>query len=165
MPQIKIRRWSKSDFKTVRKILADTWLDTYSFIPEEDILFYLDKFYSEEKLAILFIDPYSQCFISEFDEIPAAWMKLYDNKSQERLYVSSLYVLPQFQGFGIGKLLISNAAEVAKQKSYDRIWLGVMKDNNKALVWYNKIGFNFIEEEPFQMGKTVVTHLIGYKLI
>lgn len=165
MPQTKIRSWLKSDFKTVRKILTETWLDTYSFIPEEDILFHLDKFYSEEKLNILFIDPYTHCFITESDGLSSGWMKLYDNKSQKRFYVSSLYVLPQFQGSGIGKILMNKAEEIARQKGYDRIWLGVMKDNIKALEWYKKIGFNFVEEEPFQMGKTVVMHLIGYKLI
>lgn len=165
MPQIIIRTWLKSDFKAVRKILSETWLDTYRFIPDDDILSHLEKYYSEEKLNILFLDPYTQCFISESDGIPSGWMKLYDNKSQKRFYISSLYVLPKFQGFGIGKHLMNKAEEIAKQKNYDRIWLGVMKDNVKALEWYKKNNFYFDEEEPFQMGKTVVMHLIGYKLI
>lgn len=165
MSQIKIRSWYKSDFKTVKKILSETWADTYSFIPEEDISFYLEKFYGEEKLNILFIDPNTQCFIPEFDGISVGWMKLYDNKSQKRFYVSSLYVLPKYQGCGIGKNLMNKAEEIARQKGYDRIWLGVMKENIKALEWYKKNCFNFVEEAPFQMGKTEVMHLIGYKLI
>lgn len=165
MSDIIIRSWIKSDFKSVRKILLETWLDTYRFIPEEDIRYHLEKFYSEEKLNILFIDPYTQCFISESNGEPAGWIKLYENRSQKRFYLSSLYILPKYQNKGIGRLLTNKAIEIARQKNYDRIWLGVMKDNIKALEWYKKNDFNFIEEEPFQMGKTTVMHLIGYKLI
>ncbi len=165
MYEIKIRSWLKSDFTVVRKILLQTWLETYSFIPEEDIHFHFEKFYNEAKLNILYTDPHTQCFISELDEAPVGWMKLFNNVSQKRFYVSSLYVLPKFQGYGLGKRLMSKAEEIASSKHYDRIWLGVMKENKKALNWYEKQGFDFIEEEPFQMGKTTVMHLIGYKLL
>lgn len=165
MSEIKIRSWSRNDFAIVRKILLQTWLATYSFIPEEDIRFHLEKFYSEEKLNLLYNDPNTQCFISEDAGSPVGWMKLFDNKSQKRFYVSSLYVLPEFQGYGIGKLLMNKAEEIAKSKKYDKIWLGVMSDNKNALKWYEKHGFYFPEEEPFQMGNTRVMHLIGYKRI
>lgn len=165
MYEIKIRSWLKSDFTVVRKILLQTWLETYSFIPEEDIRFHFEKFYNEDKLNLLFIDPHTQCFISELDEISVGWIKLFNNVSQNRFYVSSLYVLPKFQGYGVGTKLMDKAEEIAKSKNYDHIWLGVMNENKKALNWYQKQGFNFIEEEPFQMGKTTVMHLIGYKLL
>lgn len=41
MRNILIRYWSEKDFSTVRKILLETWLNTYTFIPEEDIRFHL----------------------------------------------------------------------------------------------------------------------------
>lgn len=165
MSEIKIRKWMKSDFKSVRKILLQTWLKTYSFIPEKDLHIHFEKFYNEAKLNILYTDPYTQCFISELNGTPAGWMKLLNNVSQKRFYVSSLYVLPEFQGFGIGKALMNKADETARSKNYDRIWIGVMSENKRALNWYTKQGFIFPEEEPFQMGNTTVMHLIGYKLI
>ncbi|MEJ5261664.1 MAG: GNAT family N-acetyltransferase [Ignavibacterium sp.] len=165
MQNFSIREWSVEDFAAVRKILLETWLDTYTFIPEEDIRYHLEKFYSIEKLQQLSIDPNTVCFIAEVDKKPVGWMKLYDNEDQKRFYISSLYVLPAFQGYGIGKKLLEKAQSIARKKKYDRVWLGVMKDNYKALMWYEKNDFHFVEEEPFQMGKTTVIHLIGYKLI
>lgn len=103
--------------------------------------------------------------MAEVNENPIGWMKLYNNENQKRFYVSSLYVLPDNQRFGIGRKFLEVAESLVGKMNYDRIWLGVMKDNIKALNWYKKIGFYFIEEEPFQMGKTIVIHLIGYKLI
>lgn len=165
MSEIIIRKWRMNDFQIVRNILLKTWLDTYSFIPEDDIKFYLDKYYSEEKLKVIYTDKDTQCFISELNVKPVGWMKTFNNISQGRFYVSSLYVLPEFQGFRIGSMLMKKAEEIAKSKNFDRIWLGVMSKNIKALKWYEKKGFTFPEEEPFQMGKTKVMHLIGYKFI
>lgn len=165
MRNILIKDWSEKDFSTVRKILLETWFNTYTFIPEEDIRFHLEKFYTIEKLQQLYTDSNTNCFMAEVNENPIGWMKLYNNEDQKRFYVSSHYVLPDYQGFGIGRKLLEAAESLAGKMNYDRIWLGVMKDNIKALNWYKKIGFYFIEEEPFQMGKTIVIHLIGYKLI
>lgn len=165
MKNFSIREWSVKDFAIVRKILLETWLDTYTFIPEEDIRFHLEKFYSIEKLQQISIDTNTICLIAEVDEKPVGWMKLYDNEDQKRFYISSLYVLPAFQGYGIGKKFLEEAKSIARKRKYDRAWLGVMKDNFKALMWYEKNDFHFVEEEPFQMGKTTVIHLIGYKLI
>lgn len=165
MRNILIRNWSEKDFSAVRKILLETWLNTYTFIPEEDIRSHLEKFYKIEKLYQLYTDSNTNCFIAEINESPIGWMKLYTNEDEKRFYVSSLYILPDHQGCGIGRKFLEVAESLAGKMYYDKIWLGVMKDNNKALNWYKKIGFNFIEEEPFQMGNTSVIHLIGYKLV
>jgi len=165
LTEITLRNWTKEDFGAVRNILLITWKDTYNFIPEKDILTHLEKYYSEDKLLDLFNNEQVKGIISEIDDKQAGWMKLYEDQTAERFYISSLYVLPQYQGFGIGKKLLVNAEELASKSNYNKVWLGVMKDNIKALDWYQKIGFQFIEEEPFKMGETEVLHLIGCKII
>lgn len=162
---ITLRNWNMEDFQTVRNILLITWKATYTFIPEKDIVTHLENFYSEEKLLELFNNPDVIGILAEKENQPVGWMKLFDDQLADRFYISSLYVLPQYQGFGIGHILHLYAEELAIKFNYDRVWLGVMKDNIKALDWYKKIGFEFIEEQPFQMGETEVTHLIGYKIL
>jgi ribosomal protein S18 acetylase RimI-like enzyme len=90
---------------------------------------------------------------------------LFEDHINKKFYVSSLYVLPEFQGFGLGKKLLNESYRIAKEKQYCKVWLGVMKQNVKSLEWYQNLGFIFNEEEPFQMGSTQVMHLIGYKTI
>jgi hypothetical protein len=41
----------------------------------------------------------------------------------------------------------------------------MMTANTTALGWYAKLGFIFVEEVPFAIGKTLVTHRIGYRTI
>jgi ribosomal protein S18 acetylase RimI-like enzyme len=163
--EIIIRYWIKEDFQTVRNILLVTWKDTYNFIPEQDILTHLENYYNEAKLFDLFNNPNVVGILAQVENASAGWMKLYDDYLAKKFYISSLYVLPQFQGYGIGGKLLSKADEIAVKFKYDKVWLGVMKENTKALDWYEKIGFKFVEEEPFKMGETEVIHLIGYKVI
>lgn len=166
-PQLNItlRRWVKEDFQTVRNILLVTWKNTYSFIPEKDIITHLDNFYSKPKLHDLYDNPAIIGILASLGTEPVGWMKLFEDKLTNRFYVSSLYVLPDYQGFGIGKKLFIEAEKIAEKFKHDRVWLGVMKENKNALKWYHKLGFRFIEEEPFKMGETEVLHLIGYKII
>jgi ribosomal protein S18 acetylase RimI-like enzyme len=63
----------------------------------------------------------------------------------------------------MGKRLLEAAEGYAKEKRLDELWIGVMVKNRQALVFYRKVGFQFVREEPFTMGNTTVSHLIGYK--
>lgn len=163
--EIKIRNWTSEDFPIVKNILLTTWKNTYIFIPEDDILIHFDKYYSEDRLIEILNDPFSKGIIAEVNSVPAGWLKLFEDHINKKFFISSLYVLPEFQGFGLGKKLLNEAYSIAKQKQFSKVWLGVMKQNVKALEWYQNLGFIFGEEEPFQMGLTEVMHLIGYKII
>lgn len=163
--EITIRNWTREDFSIVKKILLVTWKNTYTFIPEVDILSHFEKHYSEDRLIEILNDPFSKGIIAEVNSVPAGWLKLFEDHINKKFFVSSLYVLPVFQGFGLGKKLLNEAYRIAKEKQFSKVWLGVMKQNVKSLDWYKSLGFIFDEEEPFQMGATQVMHLIGYKVI
>ena len=163
--EITIRNWTREDFSIVKNILLITWKNTYTFIPEKDILFHFKKHYSEDRLIEILNDPYSEGIIAEVNSVPTGWLKLFEDHINKKFFVSSLYVLPEYQGFGLGKKLLNEAYRIAKEKRFSKVWLGVMKQNVKSLEWYQNLGFIFNEEEPFQMGSTQVMHLIGYKVI
>jgi ribosomal protein S18 acetylase RimI-like enzyme len=163
--EITLRNWTREDFSIVKSILLTTWKNTYTFIPEEDILSHFEKYYSDDRLIEILNDPFSKGIIAEVNFIPAGWLKLFEDHVNKKFFVSSLYVLPEYQGFGIGKKLLNEAYRIAKEKHYNKVWLGVMKQNVTSFEWYKNLGFIFDEEEPFQMGSTEVMHLIGYKII
>ena len=163
--EITIRNWTKEDFSIVKNILLTTWENTYTFIPKEDILIHFEKYYSEYRLIEILNDPFSKGIIAEVNSFPAGWLKLFEDHINKKFFVSSLYVLPGYQGYGIGHKLLEESYRIAKEKHFNKVWLGVMKQNVKSLDWYTKLGFVFVEEEPFQMGSTEVMHLIGYKII
>jgi ribosomal protein S18 acetylase RimI-like enzyme len=159
-----IRRWQKSDLGSIRRITWQSWISTYSsFIPESDIGSYFDTHYSEPSLLNMFNDPFMQGFTAEVDNQTVGYIRLFFNRDERRLYVPSFHVLPGFQKQGIGGRLLKAAQGYAAEKGLDELWIGVMVKNRQTLLFYRKVGFLFVREEPFTMGKTTVSHLIGYK--
>jgi ribosomal protein S18 acetylase RimI-like enzyme len=154
------------DLEIVRTITWQTWVSAYGpFIPEHDLRCYFDEHYSTDALRQLTSDAGFRGYLALVNGVPAGYAKVQFRSDERRVYVSSLYVLPEFQGRGVGRMLLQTAEVRARGHGVDRIWLGVMTLNTPALDWYRKIGFEFVEELPFTMGGTSVPHLIGYRPI
>jgi ribosomal protein S18 acetylase RimI-like enzyme len=161
---IVIRPWQKGDLACIRSITWQSWISTYSsFIPESDLRSYFDIHYTEASLLSMFDDPFVHCFVAEKEGHVAGYARLFFSQDENRLYVPSFHLLPGFQGQGIGRQLLETVEGHAAEKSLDELWIGVMVKNRQALAFYRKVGFLFVREEPFTMGKTTVSHLVGYK--
>lgn len=161
---LRIRQWAKEDALGVRNVLKQSWTKAYSaFIPQNDLDFYLDKTYSESALKDLSEKKNVICYVAQKDNLICGWLKLTIDENENRFYLSSIYVLPEFQKMKIGDEFFKIASSTALEKGFSEIYIGVMIQNIPALKWYEKLGFNFFEEQPFTMGSTSVTHLIGKK--
>ena len=65
--------------------------------------------------------------------------------------IHKLYVLPEIQGKGFGKLLINHIKQIA-QNANNSILLLTVNRFNKAKDFYTKLGFQITEEKQFQIG-------------
>ena len=161
---VNIRRWKENDEAGVRKVLQLSWQKAFSsFIPQKDLDFYLDKTYSEQSLREMIKNQDYTCYVAEVENIIGGWLKLTEDKSDGHFYLSSIYVSPEFQRMKIGDKFYNIACEEAVRRGFNEIYIGVMVQNERALKWYEKLGFVFFEEQPFTMGDTSVPHLIGKK--
>ncbi len=61
-------------------------------------------------------------------------------KSAHRCSVG-LAVLKEFQGYGLGTILMQTAIDFAKKAGYEYMELGVFSDNSRAKGMYKKLGF------------------------
>jgi ribosomal protein S18 acetylase RimI-like enzyme len=160
---IAIRPWTSTDLEDVRRILWETWVDAYlQFIPREDLESYFGQHYTVWTLTEMLKDPDVVGYIALLNGSPSGMMKTYHNRSEGRLYVHQLYMLPSAQGHGLGRRLMAIAGDRAKALGFDSVWLGVMVKNTLAVSWYQAMGFTVTEQAPFTMGKTTVDHYIGY---
>jgi ribosomal protein S18 acetylase RimI-like enzyme len=161
-----IRQIEVRDIQAVRHVIWETWLATYgSVIPERDIREYFDEHYSVPALTELFKKIDVMGYIVEVDDATAGFVRTEYRRNENRFFISSLYILPAYQGGGLGRKLLTIAEDKARQYGVKQVWLAVMTDNTTALAWYAKLGFNFIDEDPFTVGKTHITHRIGYRTI
>ncbi len=164
--EILIRPWRKDDFPAVSRILWESWMAAYrAFIPEEDLRLYFEATYRIDSLERLHASPHIDGFIGEADGEAAGFARTQFHKNENRLYLASLYLLPAFQGKGVGGTLLGAAEGKALACGLRELWVGVMVQNEAARGFYERRGFRFVREEPFRMGRTTVPHLIGVKAI
>jgi ribosomal protein S18 acetylase RimI-like enzyme len=88
--------------------------------------FYEDQEYFRDHVLIE-----NRVFIVESDERPVAFMAMRED------FIDHLYVHPDSQNRGIGKLLL----DYARQRSPDHLWLYTLQINIHARTFYEKNGF------------------------
>jgi diamine N-acetyltransferase len=150
---LKIAQASISDIPTIRDLADKTWWPTYSsLLPKEQIAFMLKAIYSAEALQKV-MEEGSQTFLLLYDQgIPqgfASYGIRPENQKVSKLY--KLYVLPQNQGKGYGRLLIDEVKNRLITLNIHTLDLNVKKDN-PALSFYEKLGFKIIYEEEIPFG-------------
>lgn len=91
----------------------------------------------------------------------AGYAKLRDTKyppkldSNNALEIARLYAMPHMIGKGVGKLLMEKSLEIASDAMKDAVWLGVWKQNKKAIDFYSSWGFEIFNECDFILGNEV----------
>jgi ribosomal protein S18 acetylase RimI-like enzyme len=82
-----------------------------------------------------------------------AWRR---DTHEQWLWLSKLYVLPEFHGLGIGAYALKWVEDAARQQSLQEIRLYVFKKNLRALRAYRRAGFQVIDEEVSDAGNGFV---------
>jgi GNAT superfamily N-acetyltransferase len=148
-----IRKANPADTETIRQVAADTWWPTYSPILEkEQIEFMLGEIYSIKKISHqLATGEQTFLLIVEGEEVVAFAAYSPREENPEIYKLHKLYCLPQTQGKGYGKILINAViAEVLKAGKHT-LDLNVNR-HNKALSFYEKMGFKIAYEEDIAIG-------------
>ena len=63
-----------------------------------------------------------------------------------------LYVLEEYHGTNVSKLLVSEAIKECLKTGIDTIWLSVYSENSRAKKFYSKFGFQEVGTIYFKMG-------------
>ncbi len=146
------------DFKTIREIAYKSWPNTYgSILSKEQIDYMLDLFYSEKTLLKNLNEKGHRFLLVNEGEVClgfASYEHNYLNQKCTRLH--KIYLLPEAQGKGAGKLLIEAVENLAKENQSVVVSLNVNKFN-KAISFYKKIGFEVVSDEEI-----LLDH--GYKM-
>ncbi len=71
------------------------------------------------------------------------WYSKYEGKEVAEIH--EIFVLPEYQGKGIGKALMKKAEEYGKERGRDLIELWVGIGNEKARRFYESLGFQMME--------------------
>jgi len=159
-----IRKATLVDVDRIREIAEITWPVTYSeIISAEQIEFMLNWMYSKEKIKEAISDEKQDFLVLEMKNDPSINSETivgfagiehhYQSNAITRIH--KLYVLPSTQGTGAGKALFNAIIEEAKANDSTLLHLNVNKAN-KAVSFYQHLGFHVHEEEVLDIGKGFV---------
>jgi ribosomal protein S18 acetylase RimI-like enzyme len=162
-----MRRASVDDLNLLRSISIQTFRETFL---RHNTLDNIDRYVadnlSEEKLFDEFTNSESQFFISFYNHEPSGYLKVNTGSAQtefsgsQGIEIERIYVLQQYQGKGIGAMLLKHAVDIASNKHFESIWLGVWEHNKNAIGFYSRYGFSQVSEHAFFVGDDRQTDII-----
>lgn len=142
---------------------AETFADSNT---EANMRKYLDEAYAAEKLAAELNDPDVYFYFAKEGEEVIGYLKLNagaaqtEIKEEKALEIERIYVLRQWQGKKVGKLLFDKAIEVAAGMNAEYVWLGVWEENTRAIGFYERQGFAAFDKHIFRLGEDEQTDIM-----
>lgn len=141
------------EWKIIQAIAHTTWPVTYGrLLPAGQLEYLLDLIYSEESIKQQMKREHQ--FIMGYQTgVPlgfASFEKQYN--APANLMIHKLYILPAFQGKGIGKVFLDYLTGLAAQTKHDTLMLKVFVKNQNAIRFYQHLGFHSIGEEVTEFG-------------
>jgi ribosomal protein S18 acetylase RimI-like enzyme len=81
------------------------------------------------------------------------------------LEIARLYAVSSMIGKGVGSALMEKSIELAKEKQKTCVWLGVWQENQRAIDFYIRWGFEKFAAHDFVLGNDVQKDWLMKKMI
>jgi diamine N-acetyltransferase len=136
------------------EIAETTWAATYgTILAPEEMRYMLDTIYAADTLLRVMQDG-SQKFLLIKEKFGYAGFAAYGKRQTEPgvFKLHKIYVLPNNQGKGYGKLLIDSVKKQLASQNASALDLNVNR-YNPAQDFYKKLGFKVIREEDVPIGQ------------
>ncbi|MBG9587502.1 GNAT family N-acetyltransferase [Cytobacillus firmus] len=165
---MKIRAAKLSDAGGIAKVHVDSWRTTYKNIIPEEFLENL-SYQSREELWINII-PKGIVFVAENDEgqivgFSSGGKERSGDYKEYQGELSSIYILKDFQGQGIGKALVKSVTKELGKSGMNTMLVFVLADNNSTL-FYEAMGGKVIDKIEVKIaGKKLYELVYGWDTI
>jgi ribosomal protein S18 acetylase RimI-like enzyme len=147
-----IRTAEAEDINSIGYLAYQIWPSAYKDILNFEQLHYmLQYFYSPEALRDQMLKKHHVFLLAETeDEEPIGFASF--SQAQKGIFkLHKLYVLPGLQNMNVGRSLLECVLEECIVEGADKLQLNVNR-NNKAVSFYEKLGFKIIKEEDVDIG-------------
>ncbi|MES2779359.1 MAG: GNAT family N-acetyltransferase [Bacteroidota bacterium] len=158
---ITVRAANIKDAAVLAQIGASTFYDTFRpYNSEEDMQAYIIKSYNETLITQNLHNSTIHYAIAEQDNEVVGYIKLLLNAPHPKLTGSTaelekIYVKQSQLGSGAGKQLMEYAIDFSRNHQFSTLFLGVWKENERAVHFYRKIGFTEFDTRFFPLGTRI----------
>ena len=165
-PEINIKRATPEDAELISHLSKITFEDTFKgTCTDEDLQSFVEKAFCVADILNELKDEDDLYFIALYNNVATGYMRLKEDyteypavKKYKALELKRIYVLKDYQSKKIGAALLALALQLATEKNYEVIWLGVWEHNEKAKSFYKQWGFiDTGDTHDFPIGNTPQT--------
>ena len=137
--------FEESDYLSLYEFMRPLWLETYGgFLPKEQILFLLEKYFTPEHLCEFRKKGY------EYYKVDDVGVLVIVDRGADT-YLDKLYLIPTARGKGYPKFVFDELLKRGKD-----VVLNVNQSNARALACYQKNGFTVDERIDIDLGGGMV---------
>jgi ribosomal protein S18 acetylase RimI-like enzyme len=154
-----IRHATQKDATLIADISRQTFYETFSGQnSKEDMDIFLGTQFTRGRLMLEVGRAGKTFLIAEDDNVVAGYAKLNDQRqpanigSKNCLEIARLYAVKGMIGKGVGSFLMEEIVKIATEQKKEMLWLGVWKENERAIAFYRKWGFEVFDECDFILG-------------
>lgn len=165
-----VRPATLRDVPTLVDLGAKTFQDTFSaHNTEEDMKLYMEKTFTDEQITKELRDPTNSFLVAYDGDTIVGYAKLKTGEipaglgSEKAIEIERIYSSQEYIGKKVGPLLMNACLEIARERGYETIWLGVWEFNPRAIAFYEKWGFKKFGSHPFLLGTDLQTDLLMKK--
>ena len=145
-----IRQASVEDARIIREIAHVAFRATYAtIISQSQIDYMIEWMYSEDTLKKELAGNVTYLLL-ETDGKNVGYVS-FEPEDSSLFHLHKIYLLPEFQGRGYGKVLFNAAEEFMKKSGAEAFELNVNR-NNKALDFYKHLGMHIARSGDFDIG-------------
>lgn len=142
------------------EISRSTFRDAFAHLNDPaDFEAYMQKSFSDEAISKELGNPLSEFYLVYYHNRLAAYFKINkagaqtDLQQPDSLELERIYVQKDFQGKRIGRWILDQLIEMAREKGFSTIWLGVWEENRDAIRFYELYGFKKFDQHPYYIGE------------
>lgn len=157
---ITIRKATIQDAKHISSLGKKTFDQSFGhlFKNRGDLVTYLDETFSEEKIVHSLNKAHNKYWLVLEGAFAIGYAKLQLQSTSE--FVDSekvcklqrIYFLKDYVSKGIGSKLHDAVFAEGSENESEYIWLSVLKENKKAITFYERYNYTIIGEHPFTIG-------------
>jgi GNAT superfamily N-acetyltransferase len=94
--------------------------------------------------------PAGEVVLAYAGEVPVGFALFFHNFStflgRHGLYLEDLFVVPEWRGKGVGKILLAHVAAIAESRNCGRMEWTVLDWNESAIAFYRRMGAHVLDE-------------------
>ena len=167
---ITIQRATLADATALLAFSKKTFYDFYGHLnTSENMEIYSATNFTMDSMLNQLNNADSDFYLALFGDEIAGYVKINYNdaqndiKDKNALEIERIYVSAEHHGKYNGKQLLNLALAIAAEKQCAYVWLGVWDQNEKALAFYKRNGFEQFGTHDFWLGNDKQTDLLMKK--